>query len=75
MRATPRVIGLAIRLAREEANLTQQAFADKAKVSRKWLSEVENGKSTAELGKVLRVLSDLEIDLDLRPRSSTEAPQ
>lgn len=75
MRATPRVIGLAIRLAREEANLTQQAFADKAKVSRKWLSEVENGKSTAELGKVLRVLSDLEIDLDLRPRSSTEAPK
>lgn len=75
MRATPRVIGLAIRLAREEASLTQQAFADKVKVSRKWLSEVENGKSTAELGKVLRVLSELEIDLDLRPRSSTEAPK
>jgi len=75
MRATPRVIGLAIRLAREEKNLTQQAFADRARVSRKWLSEVENGKSTAEIGKVLRVLSDLGLDLELNPRKQKETKQ
>jgi len=72
MRATPSVIGLAIRMAREDANLTQQEFADKAKVSRKWLSEIENGKSTAQLGKVLRVMSDLGLDLELKPRENPE---
>ena len=75
MRATPSIIGLAIRLAREEENLTQQAFADRAKVSRKWLSEVEYGKSTVELGKVILVLSELGYDLDLTRRNPTQVPK
>ena len=51
--------GAYIRWARERAGLTQADLAKQVKVSRKWLSEVENGKPTAEIGLILAALRQL----------------
>ena len=51
--------GAFIRWARERAGITQADLASQVDVSRKWLSEVENGKATAEIGLVLDVLRQL----------------
>lgn len=53
---TPEDLGLLIRKARERRNQSQQNFADLAGVGRRFVSELENGKATLELGKVLKVM-------------------
>ena len=58
MRATPAVIGMAVRHGRKHANLTQAQLAATLRVSRKWLSELENGKIDSNL---LRALHALEL--------------
>ena len=62
-KVTPLTIGLIVRDARDRVAMTQQDLATKAGVSRRWLSDFENGKATAELGKVLAVLSALNLPL------------
>lgn len=44
---------------RIELGLSQAAVAERAGVSRKWLSDFESGKTTIETGKVLDVLGVL----------------
>ncbi|MCB0994099.1 MAG: helix-turn-helix transcriptional regulator [Acidimicrobiales bacterium] len=53
---TPRDLGAAVRQARRDLDLSQADLAAAAGVSRQWLSALERGKRTAELGLVLRVL-------------------
>lgn len=53
---SPEDFGLLIRKARERRNQSQQSFADLAGVGRRFISELENGKATLELGKVLKVM-------------------
>jgi transcriptional regulator with XRE-family HTH domain len=55
-----------VKLARQEASITQAELARRTHVSRKWLSELENGKEDVNLGMVLRLLSELDYSLDLR---------
>ena len=62
-----RDFGLVVRDIRKRRALTQAEVAERAEVSRVWLSQVENGKQTVELGKVLRVLDVLGFGLDVRP--------
>lgn len=64
----PQDLGRLVRQARERMSLTQQAFADLAGVGRRFLSELENGKETLELGKVMRVASAAGISLFARER-------
>lgn len=66
MRLTPRTLGLSVKLARQEASITQAELARRTQVSRKWLSELENGKEDVNLGMVLRLLAELDYSLDLR---------
>ncbi len=47
---------------------SQQEFADLAGVGRRFVSDLENGKPTAEIGKVLQALTALGLDLELRAR-------
>ncbi len=58
-------LGRLIREARTRAGLTQTALARRFGATQSWISEVENGKETAELGKVLKMLSFLGLKLDL----------
>ncbi|MEX1164015.1 MAG: helix-turn-helix transcriptional regulator [Nitriliruptor sp.] len=70
MRVTvARDIGLAVRGRRRELSMSQADLAEKSGVSRKWLSEFEQGKPTAELGVLLRVLDALQMELTVAPLS------
>lgn len=74
MLRTVRDVGAAVRRARREAGLSQQALADRAGVSRQWLSRVEAGKGpSAEMGKVLDVLAALGLAVDLVTTPVAEA--
>ncbi|QKC79844.1 transcriptional regulator [Mesorhizobium erdmanii] len=61
-------IGRLVREARKRGNFSQQKFADLAGVGRRFLSELENGKPTLELGKVLKVANAAGIVLFARKR-------
>ena len=64
---TPRELGLAIRRARADRGWTQAELADRAHVGRQWLSELEGGKRTAELGRVFAVIEALQYAVTLTP--------
>ena len=61
-------LGLVVAEARKGRGYSQQQFADLAGVGRRFVSDLENGKSTAEIGKVLQVLTALGIDMQLKVR-------
>ena len=61
-------LGLAVACARKERGYSQQQFADLAGVGRRFVSDLENGKPTAEIGKVLQILTALGIDMQLKVR-------
>jgi y4mF family transcriptional regulator len=65
---SPSDLGLLVRRARETRHLSQQSFADLSGVGRRFLSELENGKPTLELGKVLKVARTAGISLFARQR-------
>lgn len=56
-------VGKLIAAARSHRKLTQAQLARAVGASQNWISEVEAGKSTARLGKVLAVLSHLGVRL------------
>jgi y4mF family transcriptional regulator len=58
-------IGIAIRKVRKSKVQTQQEFADLAGVGRRFLSELESGKPTLEIGKVLKVATAAGVQLML----------
>lgn len=61
-------IGNIIRATRKAQGATQTEFAALCGVGVRFLSELENGKPTAELGKVLAVIQSLGLELSLQPR-------
>jgi y4mF family transcriptional regulator len=63
---TAKDIGLLIKEARSKAGLSQAALAEKINTTQTWISWVENGKSTAEIGLVLQTLTVLGITMDFR---------
>ena len=62
-------LGRAIRDRRRELGYTQAFLADYAGISASFLSELENGKETAEIGKALHVLKMLGLDLYVEVRA------
>ena len=61
-------LGAAIRRRRVELRLSQSELADVARTTLRFISELENGKTSAQLAGVLRVLAALGIELVARPR-------
>lgn len=59
-------VGLAIRTYREEAGLTQQELADMAGMHRSYLSDLEQGKETEQLRRILRLLKLLGVRATLQ---------
>lgn len=53
MFTTTREAGMLLRALREDAGLSQAALAERAGVSRRWLIELENGKPSVDMSKVL----------------------
>jgi y4mF family transcriptional regulator len=60
-------LGTYLRDRRRAAGLTQADLASRAGVSRRWLSDLEAGKPTAEVGLVFKVIAALDMILDLQP--------
>jgi transcriptional regulator with XRE-family HTH domain len=67
--STPLEIGRIIALKRKGIGLKQEVTAGVSGVGTKFLSQLENGKETAELGKTLQVLNGLGLELYIFPRS------
>ncbi|MGH2880611.1 MAG: helix-turn-helix domain-containing protein [Solirubrobacteraceae bacterium] len=59
-------IGPAIRAYRKDAGLTQQQLADMAGLHRSYISELEHGKETEQLRRVLRLLKLLGVRATLQ---------
>ena len=64
---TPAEIGAIVRAARKAQNLRQDELAGVAGVGLRFIVDLEAGKPTAQLGKVLQVLETLGCTLDLVP--------
>jgi len=62
-------IGAAIRKKRKEDGLTLADAAGLCNVNYRFLSDLENGKATAQLGKVVQVLHALGIEIELKDRT------
>ncbi len=78
MRArTPTDVGNVVRARRNEVRLSQEELARRAGVSRPWLAHVEAGHPRAELGKLLSLLAELRLTVDLLTQTADdgEAPE
>jgi len=64
--SSPKELGSAVREARKRANLTQAELAFTAGVGVRFIGELEGGKSTAQLGKIMQVLAALGGNLAVR---------
>ncbi len=64
---SPQALGHAARAIRKQLGLTQSEVAMTAGTSLRFIVEVEKGKPTCQLGKVLTVLATLGVTLDLNP--------
>lgn len=65
---TPQNLGRVVRFRRKELKATQATVAGLAGVGHRFISELERGKTTVELGKTLLVLQRLGLDIVISPR-------
>ena len=64
--------GEAIRRFRKIRGLNQRQLADLAGCSIMYVSQLERGKETAELGKALKILDALDVDISFTDRQQGE---
>jgi len=62
-------LGWKIRSKRKHLGLTLEHVAGLSGIGIRYLSELERGKKTIELGKALRVMNSLGLDLTVTPKS------
>lgn len=67
-------IGALIRDRRSQLAWSQDELARRVGVSRLWIVQLEKGKSTAQMGLVLRTLKELGLVLDASPPAVAPAP-
>ncbi len=65
---TPQDLGEQVRRRRAELGLTQTELADVSRVTLRFVSELENGKETAQLAGIQRILASLGLDWYLERR-------
>ena len=63
-------LGQLVREYRKQKHLTLEKVSGLGNVSMRFLSEFERGKETAEIGKILKTLKVLGLDVIIRPRSA-----
>ena len=61
-------LGTAIRERRKSLGYTQAYLTEFSGLSVSFISDIERGKETAEIGKVLRLVNLLGMDLEVEPR-------
>jgi y4mF family transcriptional regulator len=75
MRYTPAQIGGVIRSTRKALGVTQRDLALTSGTGLRFIIELEKGKETCELGKALRVLHTLGIEMTLSAPVSKQAAE
>jgi y4mF family transcriptional regulator len=75
MRYTPAQIGAVIRSTRKALGVTQRDLALTSGTGLRFIIELEKGKETCELGKALRVLHTLGIEMTLSAPVSKQAAE
>lgn len=65
-------LGRLIRSLRKQKRLTIETVSGLGNLSPRFLSELERGKETAEIGKALKVLRTLGLEVVIRPRKTRE---
>lgn len=60
--------GLALKQRRKEMDYTQREISDLTGFSISFISDLENGKSTAEIGKAIYLANVLGLDIDIKSR-------
>lgn len=69
MITSPKALGQQVRSKRKQDQLTQIELAELTGVGVRFLSELENGKPTVQLDKVLLVLASLGLEMSISVRS------
>jgi HTH-type transcriptional regulator/antitoxin HipB len=72
---TPIDLGLVIRARRKQHGLDQRALAARVGVSRQWIVAIEQGKTSAEIGLVLRTLQALGVTLEAMEPEAPNKPR
>ena len=60
-------LGMELRRLRHDAGLTQGSLAERAGVSRRWLSQVERGHPAGEIANLMKVIRALGLALRCEP--------
>ncbi len=68
-------LGRIARAHRKQQKHTLQDVSDLGHLSPRFLSEFERGKSTAEIGKVIRALNTIGLEVVVQPRTYRTRPQ
>ena len=68
---TTEELGRLVRAHRKTRRLTLDTVSGLGNLSTRFLSEFERGKETAEIGKVLKALRTLGLEIIIQPRGST----
>ena len=61
-------LGKLVRVHRKNKGLTLETVSGLGNLSTRFLSEFERGKETAEIGKILKALKTLGLEISLQPR-------
>jgi HTH-type transcriptional regulator / antitoxin HipB len=72
MKYTPEKIGEAVKGARKKLGVTQRDLALTSGTGLRFIIDLEKGKSTCQLGKVLTVLNTLGVVMELKDASTQE---
>jgi len=65
-------LGRLVRAHRKDKGLTLETVSGLGNLSTRFLSEFERGKETAEIGKILKALRTLGLDVIVQPRAGTK---
>jgi y4mF family transcriptional regulator len=65
---SPEELGKVIKSSRKKIGLTQQKLASLAGVGTRFLSELERGKTTSQVGKTLMIMSLLGLEMHINER-------
>ncbi len=66
--STAKELGVQIKKRREKLQYTQSYVSEYTGLSISFISEVENGKETAQIGKVMQLIEILGMDLEIKER-------
>ena len=75
MRYTPKQIGTVIRETRKKLGVTQKDLALTSGTGIRFIIDLEKGKDTCEIGKALRILHTLGINITLTPPPIRAKPE